>query len=285
MEEPVLELRFLKNDMVGFLKNEEGIYVSGKSTAIDYPDVGHEDSMGFEEESFWFQHRNHVILEVLNKVKAVGNFVDIGGGNGLQAAFLQKNFTDKNVAMIEPGYYGCRIAVKRGIQYVYNGFFQDFDFKEFNASAVGLFDVIEHIEKDDEFLKTLAAKLQSGDIILITVPAYNWLWSELDDYGSHFRRYNKKMIFDLGTCSGLKVKYFSYFFSYLVPLTFLIRTIPYKIRGSRSKDEIIATENKHHKPNVLIHKLFSFLGKLEMAIIKKSSCKFGASIIVAYEIP
>jgi hypothetical protein len=268
-----------------FVKNEDGIYVSGQSQKIDYPDEGHEDSLAFEEQSFWFTHRNQVILEVLQKIKLSSNFVDIGAGNGLQAAFLQRAFPEKKVAMIEPGYFGCLTGVKRGVQYVYNGFFQDFDFRSFDASAVGLFDVVEHIEKDDEFLNTLAGKLRSGDKIVITVPAYNWLWSELDDYGSHYRRYNKKMIYDLAQRSGLHVRYFSYFFSYLVPLTFLLRTIPYKIRGSRSKEAILATENQHHKPNPIIQKVFSFLGKLEMAFIKKSSCKFGASIIVAFEIP
>ncbi len=92
------------------------------------------------------------------------------------------------------------------------------------------------------------------------------------------------MIHQLSKNTGLKIMYFSHFFSYLIPFTFLLRTIPYKIRGNRSEEEILIAANKEHKPSVLIDRFFSFLGSLEMYFIKKKSLKFGASIIVAFEV-
>lgn len=271
--------------MKSFVKDKAGIYVSGESYKVNYPDEYRQISTDYDEESFWFKHRNRVISEVMKKLKPAGNFVDIGGGNGLQAAFIQKEYPNKDIAMIEPGYQGCLTAAKRGVKYVYNSLFQDFDFKGFNTSMVGLFDVVEHIEDDARFLRELSAKLQTGNIILMTVPAYNFLWSELDHYAVHCRRYNKRMVHELAGKSGLKIRYFSNFFSYLIPLTLFFRTIPYKIRGKRSDDKIIAMESKHHKANYLVNKLFSSLSILEMFFIRKSSCAFGTSIIVAFEIP
>lgn len=270
--------------MENFITDANGINVLGKSFKVDYPESGHSDSLSFEEESFWFKHRNEVICEVLKKFSVKNSFIDIGGGNGLQALFIQKNFPAINVALIEPGYSGCATAKKRGVNHVYNCLFQDFDFQKFNSEIVGLFDVVEHIENDADFLKQLASKLSKGNRIIITVPAYNWLWSDLDDYGSHYRRYNRKMIEDLAKKSGLKINYFSYFFTYLIPLTYLLRTIPYKLRGGRTKEQILEAENKQHKPSWIISKVFSWLSAGEMIFIRKSSCKFGASIIVVFEV-
>lgn len=178
----------------------------------------------------------------------------------------------------------CLTAKNRGVNQVYNCLFQDFDFQKFNSEIVGLFDVVEDIENDADFLKQLSVKLSKGNKIVITVPAYNWLWSDLDDYGSHYRRYNKSMIEKLAEKSGLKISYFSYFFSYLIPLTYLLRTIPYKLRGGRNKEQILEAENKQHKPSWIISKVFSWFSAIEMIFIRKTLCKFGASIIVAFEV-
>ena len=71
--------------------------------------------------------------------------------------------------------------------------FEDFDFNLYNINGIGLFDVLEHIENDKEFLSKLLNKLKKGARIYITVPAHNFLWSEIDRHGGHFRRHNKKV--------------------------------------------------------------------------------------------
>ncbi|MBY0435247.1 MAG: class I SAM-dependent methyltransferase [Cyclobacteriaceae bacterium] len=261
-----------------------GISVLESTTQVDYPESGHSESIKFEDGSFWFLHRNKVICEVLQKISDQGNFVDIGGGNGLQATYIKRQFPKREVALVEPGYAGCLNAKRRGIKHVYNSLFQNFDFINFNTQAVGLFDVIEHIENDAGFILQLSKQLEKGTKILITVPAYKLLWSDLDDYGNHHRRYNKKMILYLAAKANLKILYFSHFFSYLVPLTFLLRTLPYLVRGGRSNEKILKAENKQHKPSGFIDWIFSFLSKMEMRIIKRSNLSFGASIVVALEV-
>ncbi len=274
-----------KNDVMNsFRLNESGIHVQDKTFKVDYPTTGNEDSLSFEEESFWFRHRNIVICRVLKKNHLRGNFVDIGGANGLQAKFIQNNFPEREIAMVEPGYPGCLIARKRGVKHVYNALFEDFEFGAFGTDTVGLFDVVEHIEKDDIFLRQLGKKLNTGNKIVITVPAYNWLWSDLDDYGEHHRRYNKTMIYDLAARAGLRVSYFSYFFSYLVPLTWLVRALPYRIRGPRDKEQILAAENRQHKPGGIINSVFNSLGKLELSLMNKMPLPMGASIITTFEV-
>lgn len=267
-----------------FVVDKNGIHVLGGDFTVDYPGTGHIDTSKFEEKSFWFHHRNLVLATILPRYLAGGNFVDVGGGNGLQAAFLQNYLPYAKVALIEPGYDGCLNARNRGVELVYNTFFENFDFQEFNTSVVGLFDVIEHIKDDVQFLSQLSKRLKKGAKIVVTVPAYQWLWSEMDDYGHHYRRHNRKTIYQLARESNLQVTYFSYFFSYLVPLTYLVRALPYRFGARKQRTEILKNENKHHQPPGIINKLFGFLGGIELSRISKSSCPFGASIVAVFEV-
>ena len=57
--------------------------------------------------------------------------------------------------------------------------------------VVCAFDVLEHVDDDDAVLRQLAAATRHGGGLLVTVPQYEWLWSEADDYGRHRRRYTK----------------------------------------------------------------------------------------------
>lgn len=270
--------------MADFTLDSNGIHILNKQFKVDYPETGHTDTVKFEDGSFWFKHRNNVICNTIDRYGIQGNFVDVGGGNGLQAKFIQTNYPQLKSCLVEPGYYGCLEASKRGVKYIYNSLFQDFDFQGFDTAYVGLFDVVEHIQDDAGFLIEVKAKLKKGTRIIITVPTYNWLWSDLDDYGSHHRRYNKKTIQELASKTGLQLTYFSYFFSYIVPLTYLLRVIPYKIRGARSKEEILKAEAEQHIPNPIINGFFSAVSSIERKILKLGSLPFGASAIFVLEV-
>ena len=86
------------------------------------------------------------------------------------------------------------------------------DVSEYDIHGVSLFDVLEHIEDDFKAMNELIMKLKSGTRIYLTVPAHNYLWSEVDPFGGHFRRYNKRMIKNLSSELAVELEYFTYFF-------------------------------------------------------------------------
>ena len=132
---------------------------------------------------------------------------------------------------------------------VYNVVFQKFDFTEKTVKAVGLFDVLEHIDDDVDFLVQLKSALPPGSLIYITVPAHMYLWSDVDNYGGHFRRYDREMAEQLSKKTKLEIVYFSYFFMYVPVITYLVRRIPYKLRGKRTDATILITESENHQPS------------------------------------
>lgn len=205
--------------------NDDGIWRSKSSTEINYPKNGNEFCFEMEDRSYWFEHRNNCILSIIQRYPPSGPILDVGGGNGFVAQQLQRE--GLAVSLLEPGSLGANNARKnRQINEVINSTFEAANFPNESLSAVGLFDVLEHIEEDGLFLKNVWLTLKPGGYLYATVPAFNFLWSASDNYAEHCRRYSKKMITKLiGTSFSLR--YFSYFFSSLfVPILFL-RTIPY----------------------------------------------------------
>lgn len=259
--------------------DKNGIWVDNTKVVVDYPDIGNNNSFTLEENSFWFAHRNKVILETIKRYPFHKNYADIGGGNGFQTKFIQDNFPKSKAYLIEPGYQGCLNARKRGLSDIYNITAQNFDFKSNDVTAVGLFDVIEHIENDSKFLIQLKNKLPAGSLIYITVPTYNFLWSDVDDLGRHHRRYTIKMIKKLCLSAGVELQYASYFFSYIPPLTFFLRSIPYRINGYRGQKKILEKEDHQHNPSPFILKIFDYFQQREIKKIKHSKTSFGASCI------
>ncbi|MDB5283628.1 MAG: Methyltransferase type 11 [Bacteroidota bacterium] len=268
-----------------FSLDNNGIWRANVQDSIMYPDSGNKNSKEYEESgSFWFEHRNNIITEVTGNFPFKKNFADIGGGNGYQLLSLKKQYPDRKFYLIEPGYNGCLAAHERGIELVYNCTFQEFDFNAANIDGFGLFDVLEHIPDDENFLSSLYNSMPPGSHLYITLPAYQFLWNDVDDFGKHQRRYNKKMVLDLVQKTKFKVQYFTYFFSYLVWPTYFLRTIPYKVFGNRSDEDLLNAERTQHKPSKLQDSIFAYFNTSELNKVKATKAiNSGASCFVVLQ--
>ncbi len=213
-----------------------GWWASSTVSDVSYPEEGNALCFSVEESSFWFEHRNRCILEAVRRFPPAGAFFDVGGGNGCVAFALQQS--GLQVVLVEPGLSGVRNAVKRGIRQVVRSTLEDAGVLPGTLPAVGLFDVIEHIEDAGEFLKSANRLMTSGGRIYVTVPAYQWLWSGEDKLAGHWRRYNLQAIVELLRNCGFALDFATYIFWFLpLPILFL-RALPYRLGfGSRAMTE------------------------------------------------
>lgn len=264
------------------IKDENGIIISPSIKGKKHDDAGNFHRERLQQDSFWFNHRNKIILEIIKKCPFKGNFVDIGGGNGQQVKLLSQRFKNRNFFLVEPSYVGCQYAKRNGLEYVFNMDFTKFPVDKYQIGGVGLFDVIEHIKNDGKFLQSVASRLHKDSLIYITVPANQFLWSDVDCFASHQRRYDRKTIIKLARECKLKIVYLTYFFSYLPILIFLLRKLPYLIRGTRSNKEIIRAEYQQHKTNVFVNYMVNRVNKWEINKIKEKTINFGASLAVIF---
>lgn len=259
--------------------SSDGIWHASKAENISYPDQGNQNCFAVEDNSFWFAHRNQCIEELVRIVPPPQNTLfDIGGGNGFVAAGLAKAGVE--VVLIEPGPTGAANAKKRGLKNVVCATTEQANFRLGSIPSVGLFDVIEHIECDVEFLKNLYPLMQTGGLVYFTVPAYSALWSSEDEYAGHFRRYNRHTLHKLVTDAGFQVVYSSYFFRFLILPVFLLRALPYKLGIAPKPSKNIARDHGSNNESFLkqwIRKILSY----EITNIKNhKSMSFGASLIL-----
>lgn len=102
----------------------------------------------------------------------------------------------------------CR---KRGLSRVDCAAAESLPFPDGSFDAAFLFDVIEHLEDDHAALHEAARVVRPGGSLVLTVPAYMWLWSSHDDSHHHRRRYTKSSIVRSMARSDWRVEYLTYF--------------------------------------------------------------------------
>ena len=154
---------------------------------ISFPENGHANCLEIEENSFWFRHRNQIIVEMMRLCSPSGPVYDVGGGNGYVSLGLEN--AGFPVLLVEPGAEGVKNARARGIASILPTTLDQAALQDHSLDAVGIFDVLEHIENEASFLSGIHHKLKPDGKLYITVPAYPWLWSYEDKITGHFRRY------------------------------------------------------------------------------------------------
>jgi SAM-dependent methyltransferase len=212
------------------LKNfEVGIGYSSDRERISYPEEGNEACFEVEDRSFWFRHRNACIVEMVRifPPRGKGPIFDVGGGNG----FVAKGLMDAgwDVVLVEPGPSGASNAKKRGVEHVVCGTTHSAGFQAGSLPAIGVFDVVEHIEDDLGFLRHLWDLLEPGGMLYLTVPAYNFLWSHEDVDAGHFRRYSLRQIEQKLVHACFEMTHSTYIFQWLVVPVGLFRVLPYRL--------------------------------------------------------
>ena len=205
----------------------EGIWFSSAAASVSYPASGNESCFRIEENSFWFKHRNRCLVETIRRFPPSGAVFDIGGGNGYVALAIQESGFD--VVVVEPGPDGARNARRRGIRSVICATVENAGFLDRSMAAAGLFDVLEHIEDDLGFLKSLARRLLAGGRLYLTVPAFSALWSQEDNDAGHYRRYTLRQLRNVLERAGLEAEYLTYFFAFLPAPILLSRALPYRL--------------------------------------------------------
>jgi hypothetical protein len=274
--------------MKKFNRIEPGYFIPAVALEryISYPNIGNEDCYKIEENSQWFRARNKLLEQTFKDFPFNGDFIDVGAGNGYQLNYFQNGIFNKfsiKSAMCEPSADGCINAASRGVENIYCCLFEEFPVKEFNIGAIGLFDVIEYVEDDINFLKDIAKRVPNGTKIFITVPALKSLWSSEDEHAGHFRRYNRNDIKRILVKTNLKLIHSRYFFSYYVVFVWLLRVLPEKL-GKKYTNEILAIkEEKYHHRSKKLNGILDLFYWLEMLLFKIGiKPVFGTSRLIVF---
>ncbi|HME10745.1 MAG TPA: methyltransferase domain-containing protein [Bryobacteraceae bacterium] len=263
-------------------RREAGIWFSKSRSAVSYPSHGNQACYQIEDNSFWFQHRNRVITSLVGTFPPAGPLFDIGGGNGFVALALQK--AGWQTVVVEPGLTGAMNARHRGLENVVCATLEDTDFRKHSLAAVGIFDVLEHIENAEQFLRTTRELLVERGRIYITVPAYQLLWSPEDQLAGHFCRYSLGSLTSQMRSAGFEVEFASYIFALLPLPIFLRRALPSWL-GLHTDAQNAGAEHQtgaeHQIRSVAVQKVMDRVFRWELRRLERQiPIPFGGSCVV-----
>jgi len=259
---------------------ETGLWFSKNKYRVSYPETGNEGSFEIELNSFWFEHRNNAILAAMRMFSPPGTVFDIGGGNGFVALGIKN--AGREVVLVEPGFDGVRNARDRGLNPIICSTLEDAGFLKHTIPAIGIFDVLEHVEDDTAFLNTLRSLLVQGGRIYITVPAYGFLWSIEDDFAQHHRRYTRQTLSAKLKQASFAVEFATYIFAFLPIPIFFARTIPSKLRIKKAiRVEDAVNQHKNENVRALSGRLLRLALDIEIKVLEsKRTIPFGGSCLV-----
>lgn len=255
-------------------------------TKTAFSDQTQNNLMELEDTSWWFIYRAKVITLLMELYfnKDIPT-IDVGGGNGYTSSIASKK--GFYISLIEPNFSACINAKKRGVNEVNCGAVTDDAVLDKSISQITLLDVLEHIESDSNFLHLLNKKMVFGGSLLITVPAFNCLWSSEDVSAGHFRRYRLDVIRNLLESHGFSIVYHSYFMSFLFLPILFIRVLFEKVgllkpqykRTEEERKKIANAQFSQRKG--LVNLVLSCFENIELGLIKRrKTIPFGSSIIV-----
>lgn len=230
-----------------------------------------------EEGNFWFENRNSLIVHTMRRFfPQAQRFLEVGSGTGFVLSAIAREFPHLEVCATEVQIEGLSWVRKRVPQAT---LFQS-DATSLTLSEVfdiiGLFDVLEHIEADEQALRCLAAALRPGGGLILTVPQHQALWSQVDEISGHKRRYEAAELVSKLERAGLRSIFATSFVSLLSPILWLSRYT------QRNKDPRTVFEDQFRLSPWLNKVLLQILS-LERSLIERGA-RFpvgGSRLVVA----
>jgi len=163
---------------------------------------------------WWFAARTHILRALLSRLEIAGSpprILDFGTGTGANLPLLAE-FGE--VEGVDPSERARRLASRDGFEVRSPAELTRHDIYD----LVTAIDVLEHVERDVDAVRTLATHLAPDGVLLVTVPAFPILWNHNDLLSQHQRRYTARRLRHCLESAGLTVDHATYFNSMLLPV-------------------------------------------------------------------
>ncbi|PKH22138.1 methyltransferase [Pseudomonas sp. 43NM1] len=203
-------------------------------------DLKETDILGSSIDQHWYYASKAAATKRLLGDLPIRKILDVGAGSGFFTHHLLTHTAANEAWCVDISYdadsdantAGKPVHYRRGIESV-------------DADLVLLMDVLEHVDDDVGLLKAYVDKVPSGSRFLMTVPAFQFLWSGHDDFLEHKRRYTLAQFETVARDAGLTVKQGAYYFGAVFPIAATLRLLPKGAQPSPPRSQL-----KQHHPAV-----------------------------------
>jgi 2-polyprenyl-3-methyl-5-hydroxy-6-metoxy-1,4-benzoquinol methylase len=216
-----------------------------------------------------------MIVDLLASRKTVSTkarILDVGCGDGL---FFDTLLEFGDVEGVEPaadfidnsGPHRSRIHV--------GNFTRDLDLQG-RFSIILMLDVLEHLDEPAAALSYASDLLIPSGTLIITVPAFNLLWTRHDDINQHRTRYRKRALNELASNAGLVVDLERYFFHWLFAAKLVTRGVECLNKREPTSPRV---------PRRWLNKMLYSLSLVESRLFQHLNAPFGSSLMLVAHKP
>jgi SAM-dependent methyltransferase len=236
--------------------NGSGVFDEVNAAHLSQADTSH----------WWFRGKAQLVSELLRRwAPSTGWVVDVGAGSGGVTSMLDVEFHDR--LALEGSAVLVEVAARRGLRTGCSDVVS-LPLRSGSAAAVCLLDVIEHLLHPVEALAEARRLVGTTGVVIVTVPAHAWLWSQADEVLGHQRRYTRSALRVHLVAAGLEPLWLSHVFSWCVPPVWAAR----KLKPSSDAELGIDRTSR------TVDQLARALNSTERRLLSKATLPFGTSI-------
>ncbi|RYH06629.1 bifunctional 2-polyprenyl-6-hydroxyphenol methylase/3-demethylubiquinol 3-O-methyltransferase UbiG [Tropicimonas sp. IMCC6043] len=186
-------------------------------------DLKERDALGDSADSHWY-YVSKARMVARHLPRSPREILDVGAGLGWFSRWFLDNGHGEQATCVDPGYEaereedlngGRRVSYVRAVERT-------------DADLFLLMDVLEHVDDDVALLKEYWDKAAPGTVFVITVPAFEFLWSAHDDYLDHRRRYTRARLAKTIRAVGAEPRLLHYYFGSIFPIAVAVRLLKRK---------------------------------------------------------
>jgi SAM-dependent methyltransferase len=226
---------------------------------------------GVENFHWWFVVRRKLLKSILSSINIQKNTItlDIGCGTGSNLKALVSAGLD--VIGLDQSLYALTLVKEKGDYSLMTGDINRLPLKTKSIGLIIAMDILEHLDDDSSGIIESHRVLSDEGILIVTVPAFKFLWGIQDIVTGHKRRYSRREIMNKLKAVGfdiLKSSYFNFFLFFPILIARrIIQLLGLKIRS----------ENEVNSP--CLNFIFKTVFSLEPYLLKYFSFPIGVSIL------
>jgi SAM-dependent methyltransferase len=230
-----------------------------------------------EDKHWWFVGRRRILLALLDRFLSQApspprQILDIGCGTGTMLRYLAAYGDVQGADADAEAVHFCKM---RGAENVTLLPGEIMPFADNSFDLISMFDVLEHIEDDRGALRETFRVLKRDGLLILTVPAYRFLWGAQDEISHHKRRYRASEIRQRLREAGFVLLKLSYFNTLLFPFIAAIRLGRVFMRRKPEELKSDFTLTSEGVANNLLARIFAW----ERHLVVRWNLPFGVSIV------